>query len=158
MKYLKLYENFGNVYWNGLALAITKTIKQLKYDLNREENDIADLLHKNGISKPMSARISHYLSLNMKFDPTKVDHYVDEVMYFLMPDEESKITYRHYEEYKPATTEDYLMDFSSKGKLIYWLKCEIGTYINGKFTYTINPNIFTKLEKRALKVYLKNHY
>ena len=92
MKFIKIFEEFENEYYDLMAKIIKSVIIKLHYDTNRPKNDMADILIKQGISKPMSTKIAHYLFINNRFDPSKIDNYIDNVINYLKPND-SKPTF-----------------------------------------------------------------
>ena len=82
MKYIKLFEDFQdyNDYYTLLYQPIKNVIVKLKYDTNKPMELIAELLSNEGISKPLSAQIANKMSSWNKFDPTKVDHYIENII------------------------------------------------------------------------------
>lgn len=88
MKYIQLFEDFDNdnklhVY---MASIISKTIKEMKFDIQKPMEVIHANLVKNGMTKPMAADVANYISKynrDRDFDPTKLDNYVDMIISFI---------------------------------------------------------------------------
>ena len=83
MKYIQLFEDFNEDYERGLYESIKKVIVKLYYDTDHKMEVIASLLHKNGISKPISAQLANIMSVNKIKDPTRVDSYIQNIIHML---------------------------------------------------------------------------
>jgi hypothetical protein len=86
MKYLKLFEDFDNHnnYHVWFTAAISKSIKELKYNLEKTDDEIIDCLTRNGIKRPMAVEVYRFIAQTYrKFDPTKLDNYVDGIINYI---------------------------------------------------------------------------
>ena len=93
MQYIQLFEDFGNEYYNTIALLIKNAIIKLHYDTKRPVEDVIVMLIKQGISKPMSTKIGRFLTNNHRFDPNRIDNYIDDVINHLKPND-GVVTFR----------------------------------------------------------------
>ena len=93
MQYIQLFEDFGNEYYNKIALLIKNAIIKLHYDTKRPVEDVIVMLINQGISKPMSTKIGRFLTNNHRFDPTRIDNYIDGVINHLKPND-GVVTFR----------------------------------------------------------------
>lgn len=84
MRYLKLFEDFDNDNERHIYIAsvISKTIKQLKYDIDVSFEVMVDRLNQNGLTRTMSADIAQEIEKFRKldYDPTKLDNFIDEII------------------------------------------------------------------------------